>query len=265
MIKVDRGNEQQAQDRRLEGKVAVITGGAHGIGRAYAVDLAQRGARVVVADLDGDTATEVADEIGSDRALGIETDVTSSDSCQTLAHEAIDRFGQVDVLINNAALFSRIPISRTGFMQIDQDEWDRVMEVNVKGSWLPCVALAPHMIERQAGSIINIASGTALKGSSGRTHYVSSKAAVIGLTKNLARELGDHNIRVNVIALGNTLSEENPDEETQQRRASAIGGRALKRLQVPSDVVGVVAFFASEDSKFVTGQCLVVDGGSYMH
>ncbi|MCU1432678.1 MAG: putative short-chain dehydrogenase/reductase [Actinotalea sp.] len=257
--------ESTGPDQRLTGKVVIVTGSAHGIGRAYAADLAERGARIVVADLDGDAAMAVAAEIGSDRAIGVQVDVTDIDACTRLAERTVEAFGRIDVLVNNAALFSQIPISRGGFTEITEGEWDRVMEVNIKGSWLPCVAITPVMIAQGSGSIINISSGTALKGSAGRTHYVASKAAVIGLTKNLARELGDHGIRVNVVAPGNTLSEENPDEETKSRRAGAVSSRALKRLQVPSDLVGVIAFFASDDSKFVTGQTLVVDGGAYMH
>src|SRR5579871_692098 len=189
----------------LEGKVAIVTGGGHGIGRAYCLGIAREGGRVVVADVDGAAADQVAEEIGP-QALAVRADVASLASCRDLAQRTLDTFGQIDGLVNNAAIFATIPISRVGFQEIDEAEWDRVMEVNVKGVWNCCRAVAPAMQERKQGSIVNISSSTVLNGSAGRIHYVASKAAVLGFSRVLARELGPDNIRVNTIAPGSTLS-----------------------------------------------------------
>jgi 3-oxoacyl-[acyl-carrier protein] reductase len=167
--------------------------------------------------------------------------------------------------MNNAAIFATIPISREGFEKITEQEWDRLFEVNVKGLWQCCKAVAPQMRKQQSGSIINISSGTSVGKANGRIHYVASKSAVIGFTRVLAMELGDDNIRVNAIAPGSTLSEVNPTEDIIKMRDAAIAGRALKRRQTPDDVQGAALFFASDDSAFCTGQTLVVDGGSVMN
>jgi 3-oxoacyl-[acyl-carrier protein] reductase len=182
-----------------------------------------------------------------------------------MAAATIERFGRIDVLVTNAAVFATIPISRVAFDQISEDEWDRVMTVNVKGVWLCCRAVVPAMRRRGGGSIVNISSGTVFNGSPGRVHYVASKAAVVGITRVLARELGGDNIRVNAIAPGNTLSEENPTEEIVRMREAAAASRALKRVQRPQDLVGAVQFLLSDDAAFITGQTLLVDGGTVLH
>ena len=253
--------------QQLEGKVAIVTGGGNGIGRAYARGLAAAGARVVVSDLDLEAAQKVAAEIEADGgdALAVATDVADEAACADMVSAAVERFGRIDVLVNNAALFNTIPIARGGFEEIEVDEWDRVMTVNVRGTWLPTRAVAPQMREHGSGSVINVSSGTALKGSAGRAHYVASKAAVLGLTRTMARELGKDNIRVNVVAPGSTLSEADPSEDVVKRREAAAASRALARVQTPEDLVGAVVFFASDASSFITGQTLVVDGGSFMH
>jgi 3-oxoacyl-[acyl-carrier protein] reductase len=156
-------------------------------------------------------------------------------------------------------------MSRAPFDEIDPAEWDRMMAVNLRGTWLACRAVVPHMRKQGYGKIINISSGTALKGSSSRIHYVTSKAGILGFTKTLAQEVGKDNICVNCVAPGSTLSEENPDEGIIRMRTAATATRALQRVQKPEDLVGAVAFFASADSDFITGQTLVVDGGSAMH
>jgi 3-oxoacyl-[acyl-carrier protein] reductase len=248
----------------LEGKVAIVTGGGHGIGRAYCLGVAREGGRVVVADVDGAAAEQVAEEIGS-RALAVRVDVASLAGCQEMAERALDAFGQIDGLVNNAAIFATIPISRVGFQEIPEDEWDRVMEVNVKGVWNCCRAVVPAMQARAQGSIVNISSGTVLNGSAGRIHYVASKAAVMGLSRVLARELGAHNIRVNTIAPGSTLSEPNPDESVLRLRQSNVGNRALQRVELPDDLVGTALYLLSDLSSFVTGQMIVVNGGDVMH
>jgi 3-oxoacyl-[acyl-carrier protein] reductase len=252
---------------RLDGKVVLVTGGGHGIGQAYCERFGREGAAVVVADIDQAAAEVVAGGIERDggRAVGLRVDVSRWDEVQKLARETTERFGGIDALVNNAAIFATIPISRVGFEEIDEDEWDRVMAVNTKGVWLCCRAVAPAMRQRGGGSIVNIASGTVFNGQPTRLHYVASKSALIGITRVLSRELGEANIRVNTVAPGNTLSEENPTEETLEYRTRAAGARALKRVEKPADLVGAVLFFVSDESAFITGQTLVVDGGSVLH
>lgn len=256
--------------RRLVGKVAIVTGGGHGLGKAYARRLAEEGAKVVVADIDEAAAKSAAEEIrvpgaGSSTTIGVAVDVSKADSLQKMTDQALQNFDRIDVLINNAAIFATIPMSRLPFDEISEQEWDRLMEVNLKGVWLACRAVVPAMKRQAGGKIINIASGTAFKGRGGRIHYVASKAGILGFTRTLAQEVGQHNINVNCVAPGSTLSEESPSEQTQQHRQRAAGSRALQRVQTPEDLVGAIAFFASGDSDFITGQTLVVDGGAYMH
>jgi 3-oxoacyl-[acyl-carrier protein] reductase len=252
---------------RLDGRVAIVTGAGHGIGKAYAQRLAMEGAKVVIAELDGPAGEAVALEFGQQKlaATAIRTDVSNEESVLAMARHAIATFGRIDILVNNAAIFATVPMSRAPFDQIDPAEWDRMMAVNLRGTWLACRAVVPHMRVQGYGKIINISSGTALKGSSSRIHYVTSKAGILGFTKTLAQELGKDNICVNCVAPGSTLSEENPDEGVIRMRTAATATRALQRVQKPEDLVGAVAFFASADSDFITGQTLVVDGGSAMH
>ncbi|MCC7371227.1 MAG: SDR family oxidoreductase [Chloroflexi bacterium] len=251
----------------MAGKVVVVTGGGHGIGQAYCERLAAEGASVVVADLDGASARQVAAAIVADGgdALGVQVDVASFPSVQALAAQVVERYGGLDGLVNNAAVFATIPISRVGFEEIDETEWDLVMSVNVKGVWNCCRALAPALRARGGGSIVNICSASILHAGGGRMHYVASKAAVFGISRTLARELGGDNIRVNSLAPGNTLSEVDPTPEIVAMREAAIAARSLKRLQRPADMVGTVVFLLSDDSAFMTGQLLVVDGGSTFH
>lgn len=251
----------------LKDKVVIVTGGGHGIGRAYSRGIAGEGGRVVVADIDGPAADGVAEEIQSTgaEALGIQADVASLASCQEVAQKTLDRFGQIDGLINNAAIFATVPMSRVGFQEISEEEWDRLMAVNVKGIWFCCRAVAPAMQARKQGSIVNISSGTVLNGSATRIHYVASKAAVIGFSRVLARELGPDNVRVNTIAPGSTLSEDNPSEEVLKLRQANVRNRPLSRVQVPEDLVGTAVYLLSDLSSFVTGQMIVVGGGDAMH
>jgi 3-oxoacyl-[acyl-carrier protein] reductase len=251
----------------LDGKVAIVTGGGHGIGKAYCEGLAQNGAAVVVAEVDGDAAERTASALrsGGARALEVQTDVASESSTQVMARRTLQAFGRIDVLVNNAAVFATIPISRVPLEDISVEEWDRVMAVNLRGIFLSCKAVLPAMRQQGYGKIINISSGTALSGSPTRIHYVTSKGGVLSFTRTLAREVGPSGIRVNAIAPGSTLSEENPTEETIRFRQQRLEDRALSRIQLPSDLVGTVIFFASPASDFITGQTLVVDGGSTMH
>ena len=248
--------------KRLQGRVAIVTGGGHGIGRAYARRLAEEGAAVVIAELDGPAGERVAEEIGG---LAVATDVADQASVDNMARRALERFGRIDVLVNNAAIFATVPMSRAPFDEIDPAEWDRMMAVNLRGTWLACRAVIPQMRKQRYGKIINISSSTAIKGSASRIHYVTTKAGIIGFTKTLAMEVGKDNICVNCIAPGSTLSEENADDALIKYRQAAAATRALQRMERPEDLVGAVAFFASSDSDFITGQTLVVDGGACLH
>jgi len=255
------------EGQRLMGKVALITGAAHGIGRAYALRFAAEGARVVIADLDLPGAEIVAKEIAAQNgeAIAVALDVTDPAIISDAIDKVVDAYGTVDILLNNAAMFSVVPMSRVGFDALSIEEWEAMMSTNVKGPWLMSRAVAPIMRKNRSGKIINISSGTAFKGTNTQIHYVTSKAAVLGFTKTLARELGGDGINVNAIAPGNTLSEEDPDDKTLTMRSSAIPSRALRRLESPEDIVGAAVFLASNDSDFITGQTIIVDGGSVMH
>ena len=248
----------------IKDKVVIVTGGAHGIGKAYCMGLAKAGARVVIADIDESAAKRATDEIGKAvgaKALAVHVDVSNEEATMQLAAQTLERFGRIDVLINNAAIFSVVPMNRGRIETIDPDEWDRLMAVNLRGLFFCCRAVLPAMRRQKAGKIITIASGTVFAGAPGRIHYVTSKAATIGFTRTLAREVGDDNINVNCLAPGNTLSEEDPTEQMIKFRESSVDLRSLKRIQVPQDVVGAMLFLASPLSDFMTGQTVNVDGG----
>ena len=253
-------------EMRLKGKVAIVTGGGHGIGAAYCEGLAKEGAAVVVAELDADAAQAVAERLGKEgyESLALPTDVSNEQSTKEMAAGALLAFGRIDVLINNAAIFSTIPMTRGGIDEVPSDEWDRMMLVNLKGPFFCCRAVLPAMRRQRSGSIINISSGTAFAGPPTRIHYVTSKAGILGFTRCLAREEGPNGIRVNTIAPGSTLSEPDPTPEIIAFRRERIGARALKRVQYPADLVGAAVFLASDESGFMTGQTLVVDGGAVM-
>ena len=248
----------------LRDKAVIVTGGAHGIGKAYCLGLAKAGARVAIADIDAASAGQVAAEIGRDfgaPALALQTDVSNEASAKEMAARTLERFSRIDVLINNAAVFSVVPMNRGRIETIDPEEWDRLMAVNLRGLFFCCRAVLPAMRQQKAGKIITIASGTVSAGAPGRIHYVTSKAATIGFTRTLAREVGDDHINVNCVAPGNTLSEENPTEPMIRFRQSSVDLRALKRIQMPNDVVGAMLFLASPLSDFIAGQTVNVDGG----
>ena len=252
---------------RLNDRVIIVTGGAHGIGRAYCNGLAAEGAKVVVADLDGPGAQAVARSLGESGrdALGVTVDVSQQDDVESMVGEALERFGRIDGLINNAAMFQLPAMSRVPLEELPIAEWDQLMAVNLRGVFLGCRAVVPHMKTQGSGKIVNISSGTVYQGTPFIAHYVTSKAGVIGFTRSLARELGDHNINVNAIAPGLTLSLDEIPEDRLEASRQRMQARSIKRAQVPQDLVGTAVFLCSPDSDFMTGQTLVVDGGAQMH
>jgi NAD(P)-dependent dehydrogenase (short-subunit alcohol dehydrogenase family) len=245
---------------RLDEQVAIVTGGRQGIGRKIAEGLAAEGARVVVADVQA--ADDVAEELGG---LAVAADVSDLRACEQMAQAALDAYGRIDILVNNAGIYtSLVP---TPFEELSVEEWKRVFDVNVLGMYLATRAVAPHMRRAGGGRIINLASGTPYKGVPYLLHYVSSKGAVLAMTRALAKELGADNVLVNAVAPGFTMSDgvlANPVQLEKLQEVSAKA-RVLVRDQYPDDVVGAVVFFASEGSSFITGQSLVVDGGAYFN
>ncbi|HME92746.1 MAG TPA: glucose 1-dehydrogenase [Methylomirabilota bacterium] len=246
---------------RLADKVAVVTGGAAGIGFAYARRFLAEGAKVIVADVADPVAA--AEKLGAaERVLGVPADVSDSASVRAMVEAAVARFGRVDVLVNNAAVFAAL--KPQPFDAIPEAEWDRVMAVNVKGIWNCARAVVPVMRAQGGGRIVNVASAIVAKGTAMLLHYVTSKGAVVAMTRALARELGPAGITVNAVAPGLILSDTvqaNPDITDFQLDA-IMRARSLKREAFPADVEGTVVFLASDDSAFMSGQTLVVDGGS---
>lgn len=250
---------------RLQGRVAIVTGAAQGIGARYAQALAAEGAAVVCADVIDAAAVASSIARAGGRAIAVRTDVTSAESTRQMAAAALEAYGRIDVLVNNAGLFANLALKP--FEQIDSAEWDKVMAVNVRGPFECTKAVVPAMRQQQYGKVINIASGTVFKGAPMLLHYVSSKGAVVAMTRSLARELGDAGIRVNTLAPGLTASENTLANPSWQGAVGAnnIASRAIKREVTPEDLCGTLLYLASADSDFVTGQVVVVDGGSVMH
>jgi NAD(P)-dependent dehydrogenase (short-subunit alcohol dehydrogenase family) len=245
----------------LDGKVAVVTGAAQGIGRALAEGLAREGARIVVADLKGAEEAAAAFTDG----VGITADVADETSVQHLVDEALERCGRIDVLVNNAGLYASLEMRP--FTEIPLEEWNRVMEVNVASMFLTCRAVVPAMRAQSGGKIVNISSGTPFRGVPFLLHYVTSKGAIVAFTRALARELGKDNVLVNCVAPGFTMSDGVKDhpEVIEKLRDASVASRTIQRDQVPEDVVGAVVYLAGPYSDFVTGQTIVIDGGQYFH
>jgi len=253
---------------RLKGKVAIVTGGGRGIGRAYCLRLAKEGAKVIVADLDLENAKKVAEEIidVDGEAIAQKVDVSSESGTEELAKVAIDVFGKIDILVNNAAYMAECSYKPLSAYTVE--EWDRCYAVNARGTWLCTKAVIPHMQEKKRGKIINIASGTIFPGLPMLLPYVSSKGAVFIMTKCMARELGEYSINVNTISPG--YISETPGMQTMEGNPMEMDElisslQHIPKPQRPDDMVGTLIFLASDDSDFITGQLIEVDGGLSMH
>ena len=249
---------------RLDGRVAIVTGAGRGIGVHYAKALAEEGARVCCSDiLDTENTVNIIRQAGGE-AIGNRCDVTDPEQVRAMVAETVEAFGKVDIMVTNAAIFA--DLQQRSFLEIPEEEWDRVMAVNTRGVFSCVKAVVPEMQKNGYGKIINIASGTVFKGTPMMLHYVSSKGAMVAFTRSLSRELGEHNISVNAIAPGLTMSEKlvNDRQWTDIKDANAQT-RAIKRDEVPEDLLGTLVYLSSSDSDFVTGQTIVVDGGSAMH
>jgi NAD(P)-dependent dehydrogenase (short-subunit alcohol dehydrogenase family) len=250
---------------RLAGRTAIVTGGAKGIGRHYSQALAAEGADVMIADMaDGsDLAAELAAKHGRNATASLTFDVSDEGQVKALVATTMERFGKIDILVNNAAVYSTL--EEQDFTDIDVAVWDRVMAVNVRGPFLMAKHVVPHMQARRYGKIINIGSGTVFRGIPQMMHYVTSKGAVTAFTRSLSRAVGRDGICVNTLAPGFTLSDtvvENNPTHVNSSRQNAIERRAIKRDAHPSDLLGALVFLASADSDFITGQTIAVDGGA---
>ena len=236
----------------LDGKVAIVTGGAQGIGAAIARGLEAEGAEVVVADLEPPEG-------------GIKADVSSQEEVEHMVAEALERNGRIDILVNNAGLYASLEMR--AFTEIPLEEWNRVMEVNVASMFLTCRAVVPVMRDQGGGKIVNISSGTPFRGVPFLLHYVTSKGAIVALTRSLAKEVGRDGIHVNCVAPGFTMSEgvKSHPEVIEALRDVSVAARTIQRDQVPEDVVGAVVFLCTSAADFITGQTMVIDGGQYFH
>ena len=246
--------------KERDNRVVIVTGAAGGLGEAFAKRFAYLGCKIAVCDINYEKVVQLADELVSNYAvesIAIKADVTDESSTKSMANKVFAKWGKLDVLVNNAAIYNGIV--RKPFYDMEESEWDRVMSVNLKGTWLASKAVFPFM-KTKGGAIVNVSSATFMSGSPNWAHYVASKGGVIGLTRSMAREVGDFNIKVNAVAPGFTLTE--ASYALMENAASyGVNRGAIKRSSEANDIVGAVVFLASEDASFITGQTLVVDGG----
>jgi len=249
---------------QLEGKVAIVTGAARGLGRAYAEAMALEGAAILACDINSCDDTVAAIVAAGGRATAAVTDISSMASCTRMAEQAVQAYGKIDVLVNNAALYAGLKGAR--FENLDEAQWDAVMNINVKGLWQSCKAVVGPMREAGGGSIINIASLAAVYGLPYGLDYVASKAAVIGMTRGMARELGQDLIRVNAVAPSAVMTEGTEDffgEKLEKAKKVIAAGQLIQRNLETADLTGTIVYLASDNSAFVTGQTHMVDGGSW--
>ena len=250
--------------KRHQDKVIVVTGAGRGLGRAYAQRLASEGARIDICEIDARAGAAVAEDLrnNSANAIFIETDVASKEGTEFMAARVLEKWGQIDGLVTNAGLANSV--GGQTYDEITVPQWDRIMEVNVRGTWLTCRAVAPHMQKLKKGSIVTVSSDTAHWGSPRLLHYVTSKGAVEAFTRAMARELGPDGIRVNCIAPG-LLNNEATAGVPQVKREWNIQNRAIQREGSPEDIAGLVSFLLSDEASFITGQLIVANGGLVFH
>jgi 3-oxoacyl-[acyl-carrier protein] reductase len=246
----------------LEQKTIVVTGGATGIGQAFALGCAAQGANLVVADMNSADETVAAIQQAGGKAIGVKVDVSNQESLNAMADAALKAFGRIDGLVNNAAYFREVKL--TPFEEIDPEIWERIFQVNVRGVWQCCKAVMPAMRAQNSGSIVNISSVVAVAGQPGYLHYVATKGAVLSMTKGLAKECGSAGVRVNVIAPGFVITDATKNRPVEWQQ-SFLKARAISREQRPNDLVGTAMYLLSDLSAFVSGQTVVVDGGHIMY
>jgi 3-oxoacyl-[acyl-carrier protein] reductase len=250
---------------KLKNQVAIITGSSQGIGRGYAHRLAEDGATVIIADLNEEKGKQVQEELEQEgyRAKFIKVDVSDEKNVQEMAEQVEKEFGRVDILVNNAAIFSTIKMKP--FEEISLEEWSKVIDVNLTGVFLTCKSVVPVMRKCKYGRIINISSGTVLSGRPNYLHYVSTKSAVIGFTRALAREVGKDNITVNTVSPGPIYTEVERDTVSPEQKELMLRQQCIQREGTPQDVTGIISFLCSEEAGYMSGQMLLVDGGKGMH
>ena len=246
----------------LEQKTIVVTGGATGIGQAFALGCAAQGANLVVADMNSADETVTAIQQAGGKAIGVKVDVSNQESLNAMADAALKAFDRIDGLVNNAAYFREVKL--TPFEEIDPEIWERIFQVNVQGVWQCCKAVMPAMRAQNSGSIVNISSVVAVAGQPGYLHYVATKGAVLSMTKGLAKECGSVGVRVNVIAPGFVITDATKNRPVEWQQ-SFLKARAISREQRPADLVGTAMYLLSDLSAFVSGQTVVVDGGHIMY